>query len=128
MKGELRKDVRFEDFGRVECNDLCPFSGVLDDISISGCKIHYDTPVNLDMDKDYELRIRLSRATLEPLDLVCHPQWQKQMEDSSIQIGFLFLTSPDTVRLNVYINHLHEEEKSSEIDSVLPEEEPCQFV
>ena len=128
MSGDLRKDIRFEDFGRVECMELCPVSGVLDDISISGCKVHYDAPVTLDMENEYELKIRLSRATLKPLILVCRPQWYKTQSESSTQIGFYILRSPDTTRLQEYIQQLHEEQKSSELDAVLPKEEPCQFV
>ena len=123
-----RKNYRFSDFGRAECSELCPVPGVLDDISLSGCKIHYDTPVTLNMENDYEIHIRLSRISGEPLVLLCHPQWTKEDEDGAVLIGFQFLHSPDTPTLEAYIRQLNEEKNASEIDSVLPPGESCQFV
>ena len=52
MQTELRKNTRFEDFGRIECEDLGPVSGILDDISMNGCKVHFDVPVNVNLEND----------------------------------------------------------------------------
>ncbi len=102
--------------------------GVLDDISLTGCKVHYDAPVTLVMDADYEMHIRLSRFSQETLVLMCHPQWTKEKEDNSTEIGFLFLRSPDTVRLEEYVKKLQQESASSDFDLILPQEDSCQFV
>ena len=123
-----RKNYRFTDFGRAECSEICPVPGVLEDISLSGCKIHYDTPVTVSMENDYEIHVRLSRISADPLVLMCHPQWIKEGEDGSTSAGFLFLHSPDTPALEAYIRQLDEEKAASEIDSVLPPEDSCQFV
>lgn len=128
MAKDQRKNVRFNDFGRAECAEICPVAGVLDDISLTGCKIHYDTPISIDMENDYEIHLRLSRLPAGSLLMLCHPQWQRQDEDGSTEVGFVFLHSPDTSALETYIKQREDEKLSENIDSVLPEEESCQFV
>lgn len=128
MVQNLRKNARFPDFGRVECLDISPVAGVLDDISRAGCKIHYDAPVNLNMENDYEIHLRLSRGNSEPLVLFCHPQWQKESEDGLTEIGFSFLHSPDTPKLESYIKQLFEEKFSSDFNLDYPQQPTCQFV
>lgn len=128
MPKNLRKHIRYNDFGRAECAEICPVAGVLDDISLTGCKIHYDTPISLDMENDYEIQLRLSRIPSGSLSLICHPQWQRQNEDGSTEAGFVFLHSPDTQALESYIQQREDENVSEELDSVLPKEEKCQFV
>lgn len=126
MHSKKRKNVRFNDFGWIDCPELCAVNGVLDDISLDGCKIHYDAPVSINADDDYELHIRLSRLSSEPLILLCHPQWTNE-DGGCTEIGFKILHSPDTSRLEGYINQLHAEKKSAE-DEFIPSEESCQFV
>ena len=123
-----RKAVRYNDFGRAECEEICPVAGVLGDISVSGCKIHYDAPVDINLENDYEIHLRLSRFISDPLFLMCHPQWQRELEDGAVEIGFVFLRSPDTLKLESYINQLQAEQKSSDLDSYIVQEDSCQFV
>lgn len=110
-----RKSVRFEDFGRVECPEICPVAGFLDDISLNGCKIHFDMPVSLNMEDDYELKIRLSRFSTEIFTFFAHPQWERQNDGGSSEIGFLLLHSPDTSKLETYINELKKESETSDL-------------
>ena len=110
MTREHRADERYEDFGRVDAEDLCSLPGILDDISMKGCKVHFPVPVTLDMDSQYNLNIRLPQQGATPLRLICNPQWKK-MNDSETEIGFRFMRSPDTPRLVSYIG-----EKQGEIE------------
>ena len=48
MNANFRKDIRFSDFGRAECLQICPVPGALEDISLSGCRIHYEAPGSTD--------------------------------------------------------------------------------
>ena len=127
MQTELRKNTRFEDFGRIECEDLGPVSGILDDISMNGCKVHFDVPVNVNLENDYELHVRLSRFPTEELVLMAHPEWSKE-EDGTIDIGFSVLRSPDTGRLEKYVKQLYEEKADIDSDGIPQEEETCLFV
>lgn len=127
MHVELRKNTRFEDFGRIECEDLCPVHGVLDDISMEGCKTHFDAPVTLSFDNDYELCVRLSRFPAEALVLMCHPEWSRE-KDGTTEIGFSILRSPDTARLESYITQLHQEQQEIASDGLPQEEDQCLFV
>ncbi len=112
MKNEHRKDVRYEDSGRVEAKSLCALPGVLDDISISGCKVRFPLPIEVDMDNDYDLKMNIPHTDFLPvLRLTGRPQWKKRV-GSQTQVGFAFLYSPGTPALNKYINHL----KSSSTD------------
>lgn len=118
MKTEHRKDERFEDSGRVEAKELCALPGVLDDISISGCKVRFPVPVNVDMDNDYDLKMNLPHKNFLPvLKLTGRPQWKKDM-GSQTQVGFSFLCSPGTPALTKYINQLKSD--SSDIKQNMP--------
>ena len=128
MSSNLRKSVRFSDFGRAECIEICPVPGVLEDISLTGCKIHYDAPVAVNLENDYEIHLRLSRSTAGSFVLMCHPQWQKQSEDGSTAVGFTFLHSPDSPSLESYIQQLQNEQNSQNYDDLLPQGDTCQFV
>lgn len=127
MQMNLRKNARFDDFGRISCGDLCPVSGVLDDISMDGCKVHFDAPVTLSLENDYELRVRLSRFPTEELVLMCHPEWSRQ-NDTATEIGFSILRSPDTARLESYITQLRQEQQEMASDGLPQEEDQCLFV
>ena len=127
MVSELRKNARFEDFGRVECPEICVVSGILDDISLDGCKVHFDAPINLSLEDDYELRVRFSRFPQDILVLMAHPQWTKE-DGNMTSIGFAILRSPDTAKLDSYISQLKEEEARPVDADMLPEESTCLFV
>lgn len=106
MCGDNRKAVRYDDIGRVDAPDICALPGVLDDISLTGCKVHFPIPVTIDMENDYELRIKPSqKPALNPLVLICHPQWKKESDNES-EIGFQVLRSPDSPQLAAYIEVL----------------------
>ncbi|MCR5724318.1 MAG: PilZ domain-containing protein [Treponema sp.] len=125
MISELRSQERYEDFGRIECPEICIVNGVLNDISINGCKVHFDAPITINLEDDYELHVRLSHSAQAPLILMCHPQWVKSDNDTA-DVGFLIMRSPDTARLKQYVSLLHSELTTS--DELLPQEVPCQFV
>ncbi len=125
MISELRSQERYEDFGRIECPEICIVNGVLNDISINGCKVHFDAPITINLEDDYELHVRLSHSAQAPLILMCHPQWVKSDNDTA-DVGFLIMRSPDTARLKQYVGLLHSELTTS--DELLPQEVPCQFV
>lgn len=125
MVSELRTQERYEDFGRVVCPAICIVNGVLNDISKSGCKVHFDAPITIDLENDYEVRVRLSHSAQEPLLLMFHPQWVKE-NGNTADVGFSILRSPDTMRLQEYVRALHEE--LNEPDEILPQETSCQFV
>lgn len=108
MCAEARQNKRYTDIGRVDCTELCALSGVLDDISLTGCKVHFDANVTVNTDNDYELHIRPSRSVLEPIVLLCHPQWVRDV-GSTTEIGFLVLRSRDTAKLEAYIEKINED-------------------
>ncbi len=127
MHVELRKNARFEHFGHVACDDLSPVVGVLDDISINGCRVHFDVPVTLSFEADYEVRLRLSRFPTEELSLICHPVWSRE-DDGTTTIGFFILRSPDTVRLESFVAQLRQEKQEIDDDGLPQEGERCLFV
>ncbi|MCR5607117.1 MAG: PilZ domain-containing protein [Treponema sp.] len=110
---ETRKNVRFSDIGRVEAFGICELPGILEDISLTGCKVHFPIPVKVDMDLEYELKIYPSRKCASGHDfvLICQPRWiNGEGEDSSI--GFSILHSPGTQQLKSYIEYLNATENS----------------
>lgn len=127
MINDKRQTKRYDDFGRVDCDELCIVAGILEDISLKGCKVHFNVPVSFDPENEYELKIRLSRDNLEPLELVCQPQWSKTV-DGSTDIGFEFLHSKDSSRLETYINLLKNDEKQNQEIQEIIEDSSCQFI
>ena len=122
---EARKDVRFEEIGRVEAPELCALPGVVDDISLSGCRVHFPVPVevNLEDEKEYELKIYPSRANADEIELLCVPCWTngEENDNGSSSLGFKIIHSPGTPQLESYIHNLKEAKNSDELD-ITPQE------
>ena len=106
MAQENRRHTRYEEIGRVTAPELCALPGILDDISVKGCKVHYSFPVVVDLETEYEVQISpLHGASQSPLNLICTPQWVKEQEGSTF-IGFLINYSPDALKLQEFIKLL----------------------
>lgn len=109
MSDENRVSTRYKEIGRILIPDVSSFPGVLDDISISGCKIHFLMPVVIDLENEYNVKILLSRNSTEnPLNLYCKPQWAKECQGAT-QIGMKIIFSPDMKRLESFIEDLRNE-------------------
>ncbi len=115
MKRENRVMERFEEIGRVNASQICALPGVLDDISYSGCKVHFPNPVNLDLDSDYKISVNFANSCLGSLDLMVHPMWRSE-DSSETAVGFKILCSPDTPKLKAGIDFLKLQGKKSEED------------
>ena len=103
MSKITRKDERYEEIGTVDCSQLCALSGILDDISMSGCKVHFPIPVEYDPESEYTLILRISRKTESAaMEMICKPIWINILENKSF-MGFSFLRSPDTPELSSLI-------------------------
>lgn len=103
---ENRQQIRFKEIGRINAPEICSLPGILDDISSSGCKIHYPFPVVVDLENEYEIKIAPTRTHDEiPLKLMCTPQWVNE-EEGNTHIGFKILYSPDAARLSEFIEYL----------------------
>ncbi len=119
MKSEKRKVQRFAEAGKVSAADICAIPGVLDDISLTGCKVHFSVPVSLDFENDYILEVLFAKKIPSfKLQLLCHPVWLKENENVT-EIGFSILTSPSTPELNSYIKTLSDQAAAgSEIEAM----------
>lgn len=101
-----RQNIRYSEIGPVFAPEICALSGVLDDISTNGCRLHFPVPVVVDLEKEYLIKIQFSRLFgEEPLQLMCKPMWISEKEGTT-QIGFTILFSPDEMRFQEYITHL----------------------
>ena len=108
MAEENRLHTRYEEIGRIVAPEICALPGVLDDISASGCKVHYSLPVVIDLENEYEIKLSpLHQSEQTPLNLICIPQWVKEM-DGNTYIGFKIEYSPDANRLSTFIKYLEE--------------------
>ena len=113
MKKNNRKQERYDDYGRVDCPKICALSGILDDISLSGCKAHFPIMLSVDKDDEYILSIRSSnKYSASQLTMIAHIQWSS-FDGQNTSVGFQFLRSPDTPKLASYISLLKD---SSEND------------
>ena len=114
MGVKARETERFDDIGRIEAPELCPLSGVLDNISKGGIKVHYNLPVVVDLENDYEITLTFARAATESIELIVHPQWVKE-ENGTTEIGFKILPSKGTGHLHEYIEELGLDKNDSSI-------------
>lgn len=113
MSEENRQDTRYQEIGRVDAPEICALNGILDDISETGCKVHFPCSVKVNPENEYTLKFTLSRYPEQaPLVLICKPVWINE-EETETQIGFQHLFSPDEARLHEYISHLEEIEGDS---------------
>lgn len=115
MNSDTRKTERYDDIGRVDAPAISPMPGVLDNISMTGCKVHYPFPVTVNPEDDIELSIMFARAATEGrFTLLCHPQWVKNGDDFT-EIGFKFLPSKDLVHISDYIEDLYMENRTDSL-------------
>lgn len=105
MKNQ-RKAERFEDFGKVENDEICVVSGILEDLSKNGIKVSYSVPPSVDADKEYEIKVRLSRLADEPFTLIAKPVRIFDGEEGKKYVGFSILPSKDYARFENYISLL----------------------
>ncbi len=117
---EMRREERYDDFGRVDCSEMCIVSGILDDISLTGCKVTYNVPPVIDMEKEYEIKLRLSRKNTEPLNLFVTPAWIRE-EDGKTLVGFSILQSKDSAKLASYISLLKND--NANIEELITQED-----
>ncbi|MCR4733587.1 MAG: hypothetical protein K5829_01085 [Treponema sp.] len=103
---ENRQNTRYKEIGRFLAAKLCLLPGIIDDVSIEGCKVHYQFPVDVEVDSEYEAQLSPSQNPSDvPLKLICKTQWV-QKTDEMTYIGFKILYSPDGKRLSDFIQHL----------------------
>ncbi len=103
---EQRRDERYDDIGRVDAPNLCPLSGVLQDISMTGCRIKFPVQCTVDMESEVELTITPAHKKAgQPIVLIGQPQWVKD-ETDSCEIGLKLLHSPGSRLLGEYIQRL----------------------
>lgn len=121
MGVENRNSERYDDMGKVFCEELSALPGNLENISKSGLKVHFPVPVTIDLDaqNEYELRITLAKKIGDaPLVLVCVPQWVREVQHET-EIGFKSLYSPDQNRYMTYISELANSEKQDNFPEII---------
>ena len=118
MEQENRLHTRYEEIGRVNAPDICALPGILDDISLNGCKVHYSFPVVVDLETEYDIRLSpLHGSNSSPLNLICTPQWVNETGGNTF-IGFKINYSPDAHKLESFIQHLEKISKDDLPDIV----------
>lgn len=108
MEQENRQDTRYPEIGRIIAPELCALPGILDNISFTGCKVHFPVSVVVDLETEYMIKVTLTRSLEDtPLQLMCKPMWVTENKGMT-QIGFQILYSPDDSRLREFISYLQE--------------------
>lgn len=102
---EQRKDVRFEDIGRVDIPALCILPAILVDISMYGCKIRYPVALEIETDNEYDLKITPAMREFGSFHLIGEPAWIKK-EQKATELGFKILRSPGSRNFQNYVEKL----------------------
>ena len=115
---ENRQSVRYPEIGRVICEELCALPGILDDISLEGCKIHFPVSFSVDLENEFMLKILFSRNPEgSPLQLMARPKWVREASGST-QMGMEILYSPDLNRLKEFISYLSDISVDDDLDLI----------
>ena len=115
---ENRQNPRYPEIGRITAPELCPLPGILDNLSLTGCKIHFPVSVVVDLETEYMIKVSLTRSIDEPLQLMCKPMWVTENQGST-QVGLQILYSPDDARLREFISYLQEMDEDEDLPDVL---------
>lgn len=118
MSDENRAATRYNDIGRIVCEEMSPLPGILVNISRTGCKVHFPLVITPDAENEYEVSVMLPKKYNEsPLKMMVQVQWIRDAENAT-DIGLKFLFSPDSARFNKYVAELEQEKQDSELDIV----------
>lgn len=127
MCAKTRQDPRFEVLGRVQCQEISALPGSLIDLSLHGCKIFYNVPVTLHLEDDYSLLLQAADSSVGDLTLICHPVWVNEDSGNTI-LGMEVLRSPDSDKLNAFIERLEKRNKAELNAKSQIVETQCQFI
>ncbi len=120
QSNEQRKDVRFEDIGRVDIPALCVLPAILIDISMYGCKIRFPVKLEVEMESEYDLKITPAIREFGSFHLIGEPAWIKK-ETAATEVGFKILRSPGTKTFQNYVDRLLQNAKEQ-----FPDEDICE--
>ena len=127
MRSKTRQDPRFEVLGRAVCQEISALPGSLIDISAHGCKIFYSVPVTIHLEDDYTLLIQIADNAADDLTLLCHPAWVNEDSGQTV-IGMTILRSPDSDRLNAFVESLKSKSDGGKNDQSQIVDSQCQFI
>lgn len=103
MKTEKRQSPRFPDFARASIEELCPFTGFLEDVSITGCRVRFAHVFDVDIDQEYTLSVQPGiKSSIKEFVLTVKPEWF-QNDGEAVEIGFTILRSPGARQ---YLNYV----------------------
>ena len=127
MRAKSRQDPRFEVLGRALCQEISALPGNLVDISAHGCKVFYSVPVTIHLEDDYTLLITVADSSTPDLTLICHPVWVNE-DSGQTMLGMTILRSPDSERLNAFVESLKAKNGSDQDDKNQIVDSQCQFI
>ncbi len=113
--------------GRVQCQEISALPGNLIDISAHGCKIFYSVPVTIHLEDDYTLLLQVADSATSDLTLICHPAWVNEDSGQTV-IGMTILRSPDSERLNAFVESLKSKSEKEEDGKSQIVDSKCQFI
>jgi uncharacterized protein YneR len=131
---ENRKNPRFNDFGKFECEDISLLPGRLGDISLNGMRVVFDSLEPFIMKNCYEADVRLSKCNGEAIKLLVFPEWRFDSNSGSaknVQIGFSVQHALEYDKLAAYIAGMDDADKidnEDEVDGIADVDMTIQFI
>ncbi len=131
---ENRKNPRFNDFGKFECEDISLLPGRLGDISLNGMRVIFNSLEPFVMKNCYKADVRLSKCNGEAIKLLVFPEWRFDSNSGSVknvQVGFSIQHALDYDKLVSYINNMDESDQidiESDEDEIKDEDMTIQFI
>ncbi len=124
MSVTKRNSCRFQDYARVDVGELSIFPGILENISLEGCRVRFPSHPEADTETEYTMVIHPTRKKgMQPFSLIGRPVWSVEHPDS-VEIGFILLKSPGSRQLAEYIDYL-ETSDMAEYEEPAGRQEAC---
>lgn len=106
MISNKREQQRYDDFTRVHITELCSLPGILENISLTGCRIKFPVPFMVHEDKEYKIVVSpVQKTGLMSFTLLGTTKWCCDYKGYT-KIGFHFLHSPGLGLLKKYLDML----------------------
>lgn len=128
MEQERRRHPRFCDVGRVDAPEVCMFPGVLQDVSICGCRVEFPMQVDIDMEREYMIRFTpTAEKQLAPFSVRAHPVRLERGESNSV-IAFSLMPSSSSHMIETYVDRLARQQAVHTDYAQLLSQPECQFI
>ncbi|MDR0562504.1 MAG: PilZ domain-containing protein [Spirochaetaceae bacterium] len=88
-----RRNPRYYSRARAYIMNVLDEAAIVKDISVTGCSISYNKPVDIKLHEMYVIHVQPENKRLDKFELLAESRWRR-VEGESCEIGFSIISSP----------------------------------